>query len=143
MDALLANALFEEEVNKLRKGMSIWMNVNDIAIEGKTVYIYLPKKSDNKKFLLKIVCDGEFPLEPADYVFINPITKQDNGLEFWPNDGQDAFKTENQNLRWICLAGTREYKKHHLEHQFNPKVNSLVQTTFHIFKQINGWKRIA
>jgi hypothetical protein len=119
------------------------MDVNDIVIEGKIVYIYFPTKSDNKKFLLKITCDGEFPLEPADYVFVNPVTKQDDGLEFWPNEGQEAFKIDNQNPRWICLAGTREYKKHHSEHQFNPKVNSLAQTVFHIFRQINGWKRVA
>jgi len=143
MDAALATTLFEEEVNKLKKGMSDWIDTNDIRVDGRIIYIYLTRKSDSKKFLLKIVCDGEFPLEPADYFFVNPDTKQDDSIEFWPNEGQDAFKTENQNPRWICLAGTREYKKHHSEHQFNPKTNSLAQTTFHIFRQINGWKRLA
>jgi hypothetical protein len=143
MDATLAITLFEEEVNKLRKGMKDWIDVNDITVEGKIVYIYLSRNSDNRKFLLKIVCDGEFPLEPADYTFVNPATKQDDGMEFWPNDNQDAFKTNDQNLRWICIAGTREYKKHHSDHQFNSKINSLAQTTFHIFRQINGWKRVA
>lgn len=130
------------EVEKLKKVMGDWMNVDDITTDGKIIYINLPKKSDGKKFLLRITCDEEFPLQPADYVFVNPETKQDDGKEFWSDDNQDALKT-NENPRWICLAGTRAYKNHHTDHQFNPKVNSLAQTVFHIFRQINGWKKIA
>lgn len=142
MDARLAEISFFEEVKKLKKVMSDWIGEESITVEEKTIYINLLRKSDKKEFLLKCICDGEFLIQPADYVFVNPETKTDEGKEYWPDDGQEAFKM-NENPRWICIAGTREYKKRHSDHQFSPTFHTLAQTVFHIFRQINGWKKNA
>lgn len=138
MDNELAKKLFEKEVSKLQKIMSHDLKPQDIVVEENNIYAKLPKKKETETFLLKVSCDENFPLEPADYIFVNPETKQDDNKEYWPDDNNQAFKI-NENPRWVCLAGTKEYKKRHPEHKFNSKVNTLSQTTFHIFRQINGW----
>jgi len=141
LDEQLANQLFKKEVGKLRKVMSEDLEKGDIFEEERVIFVNLPRKKDKRKFLLRIDCTGEFPLEPANYIFVNPKTKQDDGTEFWPDDKKESFKIE-ENPRWICLAGTREYKNRHAEHQFNPHFHTLSQTVFHIFRQINGWGRV-
>lgn len=138
MDNELTKKLFEKEVTKLRKVMSDDLKPEDIAVEERSIYIKLPKKKTDDIFLLKVTCDENFPLDPADYVFVNLDTKQEDSKDNWPEDNNQAFKV-GENPRWICLAGTKEYKKRHQEHKFNSKVNTLSQTVFHIFRQINGW----
>ena len=140
MDEMLAKLEIESEIEKLDSLITEWIGPDRITQEGNTIYVKLRKKDDEREFLLKVSCGKEFPLIPADYIFINPETKNDDSLEHWPVYNQNAFKT-GENPRWICIAGTSEYKKHHPEHQFNPKINSLNQTVFHIFREINGWKR--
>lgn len=137
MDSVLATKLFEQELAKLKKVMSDDLINSDIFIE-KIIYVNLPRKNDGIKFLLKITCDEEFPLEPADYMFVNPVSKKDDDKQYWPTDNNQAFKLD-ENPRWICLAGTKEYKKRHPDHQFNSKIHTLSQTVFHILRQINGW----
>lgn len=142
MDAELSKSLFEKEVEKMHKVMTEWIGDGNISIDGRLVYMLLPRVKDNHRFLLRISCEENFPIEPADYIFVNPQTKVDDGKEFWPDDNQQAFKN-NENPRWMCLAGTKEYKKRHPEHQYNPKIHTMSQIVFHIFRQINGWTRVA
>lgn len=138
MDNELTKKLFEKEITKLRKVMSEDLKPEDIVVNERNIYIKLPKKKTDDVFFLKATCDENFPLEPADYVFVNPNTKQEDSKDHWPDDNNQSFKV-GENPRWICLAGTKEYKKRHPEHKFNSKVNTLSQTVFHIFRQINGW----
>lgn len=140
MDEMLAKLEIESEIEKLDNLITDWIGPDRVKQDGNAIYVKLRKNDDKREFLLKVSCGEGFPLIPADYIFINQDTKNDDSPEHWPMYNQNAFKT-SENPRWICIAGTLEYKKHHMEHQFNPKTNSLNQTVFHIFKEINGWSR--
>jgi hypothetical protein len=137
---MLAKLEIESEIKKLDNLITEWIGPDRVIQEGNIIFVQLRKIDDEKEFLLKVCYGEEFPLVPADYIFVNPETKNDDSPEHWPVYNQDAFKTA-ENPRWICIAGTLAYKKHHTDHQFNPKINSLNQTVFHIFREINGWKR--
>ncbi len=140
MDKDLGTAKIDSEVKKLNQLITEWIGPDRVTREDRIIFVKLKKKDDGKEFLLKIVCSDQFPLEPPNYFFVNPKTKEDDSAQYWPTHNQDAFKS-NENPRWICIAGTLEYKKHHNEHIYNPNINSINQTVFHIFREINGWKR--
>jgi len=140
MDEMLAKLETESEIKKLDKLITEWIGQNRVIQEGNIIYVKLRKVDDEREFLLKVSCGEEFPLVPADYIFVNPETKNDDSTEHWPAYNQNAFKT-GENPRWVCIAGTLGYKNHHTDHKFNPKINSLSQTVFHIFREINGWIR--
>lgn len=140
MDSELATLRFKEEIEKLQNGIvAEYVRPSDIFQEGNSIFFNLPIVGTTKKFLLKVDCDEDFPKNPADYMFVNPTTKLDDDKKYWPDDNQQAFKN-NENPRWICLAGTKEYKNRHSD-KYNPKTNSLSQTVFHILRQMNGWKK--
>lgn len=140
MDESLVAFHFNSEIQKLNKLVSEWIGLDRVIQNGNVIFVKLQKINETIEFLLRIDIGDKFPLEPANYTFVNPITKLDDSLQHWPTYNQNAFKS-NENPRWICIAGTLEYKKHHAEHQYNPKINTLNQTIFHIFREINGWKR--
>ena len=138
MDSSLANLRFREEFGNMDKWVSEYISPNRVYQQPMTMFANLQQKSTGKDFLLRVDCSKNFPLEPADYKFVNPETRNDSGSEFWPTHNQNAFKA-NENPRWICLAGTLEYKKHHPEYRHNSKIHSVSQTLFHILLEINGW----
>lgn len=140
MDKVLALSKIFSEVEKLNTLITEWIGPERVIHDENTIFIKLRKNDNEREFLLRVTCGEGFPLEPADYVFVNPETKEDDSREYWPIHNNDAFKF-NENPRWICIAGTLAYKNHHKEYKFNSKFNSLNQTVFHIFKEINGWKR--
>ena len=138
MDSKLANLKFQKEFENLDKWVSEWIGPDRVHQQPRSIFANLKQKSTGKDFLLRVDCGKEFPLEPADYKFVNPDTRNDDGPEFWPIHNQNAFKT-GENPRWICLAGTLAYKKQHSKHQYNSKFNSISQTVQHVFLEINGW----
>ena len=138
MDSEIANLRFQKEFENLDKWVFEWIGPDRVYKQSGIIFANLQQKSTGKDFLLRVDCGKNFPLEPADYKFVNPDTQNDDRSEFWPTYNQNAFKT-NENPRWICLAGTLAYKKHHSEHQYNSKSNSISQTTHHVFLEINGW----
>lgn len=140
MDTELSDSIFEQETRKLRDVMSGLSPESEITIEGRTIFVNLSSK-DGKRYLLRIDCNENFPLEPPIYKFVNPVTRLDDNIVYWPNDGQQSFKT-NEPVRWICIAGTRDYKNRHGEHRFDLKTYPFAQTVFHILRQINGWSRV-
>ena len=142
MDEALVALHFNSEIQKLDKLVSEWLGPDRVIQDGKTIFVKLQKIDGAIEFLLSIDVGEKFPLEPANYIFVNPTTKHDDDLAYWPTYNQDAFKS-NENPRWICIAGTLAYKIHHADHQYNPKINTLNQTVFHIFREINGWKKNA
>ena len=138
MDSELANLKFQKEFENLDKWVSEWVGPDRVYKQPGIIFARLQQKSTGNDFLLRVDCGKNFPLEPADYKFVNPDTQNDDGSEFWPAYNQNAFKT-NENPRWICLAGTSAYKKHHSGYQHNPKFNSISQTVHHVFLEINEW----
>ena len=46
-----------------------------------------------KKFLLRVDCGENFPIEPADYKFVNSDTQTDDGSDYWLVYNTNAFKT--------------------------------------------------
>ena len=138
MDSELTNLAFQKEFKNLDKWVSEWIGSDRVYKQPGIIFVKLRQKSTGKDFLLRVDCGKNFPLEPADYKFVNPDTQNDDRLEFWPTYNQNAFKT-NENPRWICIAGTLAYKRHHSEYQHNPKINSISQTVHHVFQEINGW----
>jgi hypothetical protein len=140
--ALQMTSNVTKEIEKLKRGIiTEYISSSDIVEDGKVIFLNLPVIKQDKRFLLRIDYDEKFPQEPADYKFVNPNTKADDDKQYWPDDNQQAFKA-GENPRWICLAGTKEYKNKH-EGKYNPNTNSLSQTVFHIFRQMNGWVKVG
>jgi hypothetical protein len=71
------------------------------------------KQADRVK-VLRLVYGAKFPLERPQEGFVNPEDYKQEGLEFWINDNQGAFKTKNVPPA-ICLVGT--YGFHHVLHK--------------------------
>ena len=107
-----------------------------VAADG-TLYARLARASDGAEFVLRISCDEWHPLRPPSYGFVDPVTLRDGGPGCWPDDGQQAFKTQCD-PPWICMPGTVEYWDHHSDYWFNSKRDSICQTLMHIFSRING-----
>ena len=118
--------------------MSACIGPDRVYRQHSTIFANLRQESTGKDFLLRVDCEENFPLEPADYKFVNPDTRNDDGPQFWPTYNTNAFKT-GETPRWICIAGTLGYKKHHSDYKYNPRVNSISQTVHHVFLEINGW----
>lgn len=141
MDEALIRLIREKAIDALYKTVSKIIDTELVTIEDNSIFVNLPRKSDNTYFLLRIDLPDTFNLDPADYYFVNPENKTDRNSQFWPNDGDDSFKINNQNPPWICIAGTSAYKHHH--QKYDPKIHTLSQTVIHIYRQINGWKKNA
>lgn len=140
MDDVLAKLSRKKAIDALNKTMLRFIgDANLVDVEEDSIFIRIPRESDKIYFLLRIDLPETFPLEPGDYYFVNPENKTDRGSQFWPDDGDDCLKIKNQNLPWICIAGTLAYKHHH--HKYDLKTNTLAQTVVHIYRQINGWKK--
>ena len=104
MDAALAQVRWDREIANLRRVASECGSA-EISVDGTTVRIEVPHPK--KRLLLQARCEG-YPEIPPSYSFLNPDTRRDEGSDYWPYDGNGAFKTEEA-PPWICLPGTREY----------------------------------
>ncbi len=135
MNDLLAQNIKQEKIKILIKISSKLIGLNSVQEENGFLYVTITRKQDNTSFLLKIILPDNFPLEPGNYLFVNPQTKNDDSDKYWPQDNEQAFKIKNQTSRWICLAGTSAYKLHH-NGMYDPNVHSLSTTVIHIYKQI-------
>ena len=106
------------------------------AADG-TLYVRLARARDGAEFVLRISRDKWHPILPPSYGFVDPATLRDGGPGCWPDDGQQAFKTQCD-PPWICMPGTAEYEDHHTRYWFDSARDSICQTVMHIFSRING-----
>lgn len=135
MDSQASVDFLQDGIDKLKKlTEDMGISESDVILEN-TVYVKLPCLKNNRSYLLRIDCN-DYPIEPADYKFVNPQTKLDSSPEDWPNDNNQGFKIV-ENPRWICIVGTREYKKRHPGSPIDPNENLLHRVVFHIFSQMN------
>ena len=98
MNKLLAQNSRQEKIVALTKVIAKLIAPDHVQVAGDTIFVNLPKDKDNTLFLLKITLPENFPLEPADYFFVNPETKFDDSPEFWPKDDEQALKIKNQSI---------------------------------------------
>ena len=134
MDAALARTRLDAEVKSLCGLADDWPDVELMRVDGATILLYM-WGSGGRKFLLRISCGADYPMDPPSYAFLDPHTGDDAGVECWPEDGNTAFKTD-ENPPWMCVAGTLEYRQHHPDHRFDPNVHSICQTVAHISRRI-------
>lgn len=136
MNDLLAQNIKQEKIKILINVSSKLIGLNSVHEENGFLYVTIPRGQNGTSFVLKIILPDNFPLEPGNYLFVNPQTKNDDSAEYWPEDNEQAFKIKNQNPRWICLAGTSDYKQRH-NGVYDPNIHTLSTTVIHIYKQIN------
>ena len=142
VDAVLALAKREGEIRALRSLVEGELGGSlSVAADG-TLYVRLARARDGAEFVLRISCDEWHPIYPPSYGFVDPVTLADDGPGCWPDDGQQAFKTQCD-TRWICIPGTSEYRNNHADYWFVPWRDSICQTVMHISARINGRREEA
>jgi hypothetical protein len=81
------------------------------------------KRHPERIHVLKLLYGPGFPRERPRESFVDPNNYENEGLQFWIDDGNNAFK-RNHNPAVICLEGTWGF--HHVLHkERNPLVASL------------------
>lgn len=134
MDAALARTRLDAEVQGLRRLVDDWQDLERMRVDGAIIFVHMTGRG-GRKFLLRISCGADYPMNPPSYAFLDPSTGDDAGVECWPEDGNEAFKTY-ENPPWMCVAGTLEYMQHHPDHRFDPNVHSICQTVAQISRRI-------
>jgi hypothetical protein len=111
MDEDASKAFVEEQVERLRQCAGLLL-IEDVKTVGWDVFVTLNRRKDGKKYTIRLRCDGGYPLNPPSVVFVNPNDYALEGNQFWPDDGEQAFK-RSQNPPFICVPGIREYHSRH------------------------------
>lgn len=133
----VARTRLEGQVERLDRLVSECVGGGRVAVDGRTVYVRLPGRPNGADFMLRVRCDEWYPIHAPSYDFVDPITLKDGGIEFWPDDGDNAFRTLERHP-WVCLPGTVEYRNHHSNYWYNPRRDSICQIVFHILQRIAG-----
>ncbi len=110
MDESASLAFVNDQVRKLRL-LSQELSLDAVDLENWDVYVTLVRRKDGKKYTIRLRCDG-YPLTAPSVVFVNPVDRKAEGGEFWPDDGNRAFK-RTENPPFICVRGIREYHQRH------------------------------
>jgi hypothetical protein len=135
MDEIAFKRFLEESIAQV-KHMASYLGVseNEIAVDASDVFVPIQSSKFNRRFTLRVRVDSEYPVNPADYVFVNPENRNAEGIPYWPNDGGQAFKLENP--PWLCIMGTRAWVQH--GHP-NPgtKFNLIENVVFSIFAKLS------
>ena len=115
LDESASLAFVNAQVGKLRL-LSQHLSIDTIDLENSDVYVTLVRMKDGKKYTIRLRCDG-YPLTAPSVVFVNPADRRSEGGQFWPDDGNRAFK-RSENPPFICVRGIREYHQRHGGEQF-------------------------
>jgi hypothetical protein len=108
MDEIAAKELLASEVEKL-KNLDLNLGIRSISQENWDVFVEFLRKKEEKIYVVRFRCDGGFPIEAcASVSFVNPKTLKEEGVEFWPNDGNNVIK-RTHSPPFVCLLGVREY----------------------------------
>ena len=132
MDESASKKFLEQTLKRLERARA--QLGAEIQVTDGQIFILLPSVRFNRQFMLKATPDGSYPENPADYCFVNPKTKCDEGITHWPNNGGQAFKLENP--PWICMEGTRAWIKHGHPNPGLQK-NLIENVVFSIFAKLN------
>lgn len=136
MDEFAAKKFVETSILRLKEAAKqLGITENDVVQKDEFIYVPIPSRKHNRKFMLRALIDKEYPENPADYSFVNPETRQDTGIVDWPNDGGNAFKQESP--PWICMAGTRAWVQRGNHPNPGLQVNLIENVVFSIFAKLN------
>lgn len=135
MDEIASKVFLLEQVGLLRQ-YTVYLSIEDLRIDGWDVFVTLTGKKDGKKYTIRLRCDGGYPLNPPSVVFVNPNNNGMEGNEFWPNDGERAFK-KSQNPPFICVPGIREYHSRHQGTNFTTRDASLPKIVTELVTMMN------
>jgi hypothetical protein len=136
MDEQTSKKFFEDGIAKLRNIADVMgMTASDIVVDGNVVYVSLPCRKDGKRYCLQVKYEKDYPEEPLDCLFVDPITHQESGPGVWPDDGSNAFK-RGENPPWICMAGTKSWKTRHGD-PIDPSCRLMNRLVFSIYSQMN------
>lgn len=105
-----SEALLAEQLQLIEQ-LKAELELTAVERTGTTVFVGFIRPRDGQEFMLRLRCEG-WPARPPAVDFVNPATRVDEGLQSWPNDGEQAFKTTSQ-PRFICLPGSLEYQNSH------------------------------
>ena len=107
---------------------------DEVIVNGNEVYVSIPSSKYARRFALRARVDEGYPVDPAEYDFVNPQNFKEEGVAYWPNDGGQAFKVESR--PWICMAGTRAWMQHG-HPKPDARVNLIENVVFSIFVKLN------
>jgi len=135
MDEAASEQFLEKSINRIKEGSKqMGFSESEVMLEGNDLFILMPSSKYNRKYMLKVSIYEGYPINAADYLFVDTETKQEKGIEHWPNDGGQAFKLENP--PWICMAGTRAWILHGHPNQ-GPQTNLIENVVFSIWVKLN------
>ena len=137
MDEIQSKHAFDDAVAQLMRLADDCAGIGPVEVAGRAVLVAITNANSGRKYRLRIECGEEFPRKPPDYLFVSPATGKDDDASCWPDDGHDAFKS-NESPRWICAKGTSAYASRHAEHQYDARRDTVNETVFHIMRRING-----
>jgi hypothetical protein len=135
MDEVASRTFLQAQVELLQQCTGFLL-IEDLRVDGWDVFVTLTSKKDEKKYTIRLRCDGGYPLNPPSVVFVNPANHSAEGNEFWPNDGERAFK-RSQNPPFICVPGIREYHSHHQGTPFTTRDVSLSKIVTELVTMMN------
>jgi hypothetical protein len=135
MDDSASLAFLNEQINKL-KSISEHLLIHNIEVNLWDVYVTLTRAKDEKKYTIRLRCDNGYPLTAPSVTFVSSENFKAEGVQFWPDDGEQAFKRKSS-PPFICIPGTREYYEHHREVQVGLRDVSLAKIVTELVTMMN------
>lgn len=135
MDETASKRFLEESIMRIKR-MATHLGIleTEIVVDASDVFVPFQSSKFNRRFMLRVRVDSEYPVNPADYIFVNPENRNEEGIPHWPNDGGQAFKLENP--PWLCMAGTRAWVQHGHPNS-GTKFNLIENVVFSIFAKLS------
>ena len=118
------------------KALSKNLLIEVVDVDQWDVYVTLIRARDGSKYTIRLRCDKGYPLYPPSVVFVNPNNYKTEDLQFWPADGERAFK-KSSNPPFICIPGIREYHERHTGVQFATRDVALTKIVAELVTMMN------
>jgi hypothetical protein len=136
MDETASRRFLDESIIRIKRmAPQLGILETEIVVDASDIFVPFQSSKLNRRFMLRVWVDGEYPINPADYVFVNPESRKEEGIPYWPNDGGQAFKLENP--PWLCMAGTRAWVQKGGHPNPGTKFNLIENVLFSIFAKLS------
>jgi hypothetical protein len=135
MDDSASLAFLDDQIKKL-KSISEHLLIHSIDVNQWNIYVTLTRAKDGKRHTIRLRCDNGYPITAPSVTFVSPEDFKIEGVQFWPDDGERAFK-RTSSPPFICIPGTREYYEHHREVQVAPRDVSLTKIVAELVTMMN------
>jgi len=118
------------------KAISKELSLDAVELENWDVFVTFVRMKDNHRYTMRLRCDNGYPLAAPSVTFVNPENRGVEGGQFWPDDGNRAFK-KSDNPPFICVRGIREYHQRHGGEQFTQADASLTRIVAMLVTMMN------